>query len=103
VLNKDRQLKQEEAMRQRELKNFFIGGAILLLLIAGLLLNRYYIKQRATKQLAEKNVLVEQAKQRAEQSEQFKSRFLANMSHEIRTPHECRNGHDESFTGRRTE
>jgi hypothetical protein len=26
VLNKDRQLKQEEAMRQRELKNFFIGG-----------------------------------------------------------------------------
>jgi signal transduction histidine kinase/CheY-like chemotaxis protein len=86
VLNKDRQLKQEEAMRQRELKNFFIGGAILLLLIAGLLLNRYYIKQRSEKQLAEKNILVEQAKQRAEQSEQFKSRFLANMSHEIRTP-----------------
>jgi signal transduction histidine kinase len=56
------------------------------LLIAGLLLNRYYIKQRSAKQLAEKNILVEQAKQRAEQSEQFKSRFLANMSHEIRTP-----------------
>lgn len=86
LLNKSKQLQQEEALQQRLLKNVFIVGAVLLLLIVGLLWNRYQLKQRTATELAEKNILIEEAKQRAEKSEQFKSQFLANMSHEIRTP-----------------
>ncbi|HRI20924.1 MAG TPA: ATP-binding protein [Panacibacter sp.] len=79
-------LKEEEASKQRQLKNIFIIGAALLLLLAVVLVNRYKIKQRAAKELEEKNTIIEKEKQRAEKSEQFKSEFLANMSHEIRTP-----------------
>jgi signal transduction histidine kinase/CheY-like chemotaxis protein/HPt (histidine-containing phosphotransfer) domain-containing protein len=86
LLNKDNLLQEEEAKQQRLLKNIFIGGAALLLLVAFLLLNRYRLKQQAAAQLEEKNKLIEREKQRAEQSEKFKSQFLANMSHEIRTP-----------------
>ncbi len=86
LLNKSKQLQQEEALQQRLLKNVFIAGAVLLLLIVGLLWNRYQLKQRTATELAAKNVLIEEARQRAEKSEQFKSQFLANMSHEIRTP-----------------
>ena len=86
LLNKDKQLKEAEAAQQRQLKNIFIGGAVLLLLLALILVNRYQLKQRTAKELSDKNKIIEKEKRRAEASEQFKSQFLANMSHEIRTP-----------------
>ncbi len=86
LLKAQNTLKEEEASKQRQLKNIFIIGAALLLLLAVVLVNRYKIKQRAAKELEEKNSIIEKEKQRAEKSEQFKSEFLANMSHEIRTP-----------------
>ena len=71
---------------QKKIRNLFIAGSIFLLIIIGLLFNRFWLKQKAAKELEEKNKVIEQEKLRAEESEQFKSRFLANMSHEIRTP-----------------
>lgn len=86
LLNTDKKLKAEEASHQKLIKNIFIAGLVITLLFVFVLLNRYKIKQRTTKQLEEKNILIEKEKERAEQSERFKSQFLANMSHEIRTP-----------------
>ncbi len=86
LLNKDKQLKEEEASHQKLIKNIFIASLAIVLMFLFLLLNRYNIKKRTTQQLEEKNKLIEKEKNRAEQSEKFKSQFLANMSHEIRTP-----------------
>ncbi len=86
LLNKDKQLKAEEASHQKLIRNIFIGSLVIALLFFFVLLNRYKTKQRTTQQLEEKNKLIQKEKERAEQSEKFKSQFLANMSHEIRTP-----------------
>ncbi|MEO6167587.1 MAG: ATP-binding protein [Chitinophagales bacterium] len=92
-LNKEQLLQKKAVAQQKLLKNIFIGTAVLLLLLAFLLYNRYQIKQRTSKQLEVQNEIIQEEKKRAEtaqyraeKSEAFKSEFLANMSHEIRTP-----------------
>lgn len=42
--------------------------------------------EHQSRELAETNVALQEAKERAERESGFKSRFLANMSHELRTP-----------------
>lgn len=86
LLNKDKLLEQANAAKQRQLKNIFIAGAIMLLLIAAVLYNRYSLKRKVALELEKKNEIIKLEKERAEKSEQFKQQFLANMSHEIRTP-----------------
>ena len=86
LLNKDKALKAEEASHQKLIRNIFIAGLFVVLIFFFGLLNRYQTKKKTARQLEEKNVLIEKARARAEQSEKYKSQFLANMSHEIRTP-----------------
>lgn len=86
LLNKDKEIEQANAAKQRQLKNVFIGGVVMLLLVALVLYNRYSIKRKSEIALTQKNELIRQEKERAERSEKFKQQFLANMSHEIRTP-----------------
>ena len=57
------QLQQERA---RRMFITFIGGALILLLIIGLLVNRYRMKVRTNRQLAEKNAIIERERQRSE-------------------------------------
>lgn len=86
LLSAEKALDTAEAQKQKQLKNIYLAGASMLLLLALVLYNRYDIKRKATIKLEEQNVIVQKAKERAEKSEQFKQQFLANMSHEIRTP-----------------
>ena len=58
----------------------FIWQILIIVFIVGIfILYRQYILNKSNKELAI-------ARQKAEQSNQYKSQFLANMSHEIRTP-----------------
>jgi signal transduction histidine kinase/CheY-like chemotaxis protein len=72
--------------QSQNIRNTLIASCLVLFLIAGILINRNYIRLKANEELAEKNKIIEQEKQRAEESERFKSQFLSNISHEIRTP-----------------
>jgi signal transduction histidine kinase/DNA-binding NarL/FixJ family response regulator len=70
---------EKEIQKQKLVRNGFIGGFAVVLLFAGV-----FFKQR--NKIKKGNAALQVAKDRAEQSEQFKQQFLANMSHEIRTP-----------------
>ena len=80
----------------RKNKKMFVpvlGIFVVLLIIILLLAIILWLKRRQVSsereysaQLEEKQVFLEQARQKAEESNKLKSAFLANMSHEIRTP-----------------
>ena len=84
----------EERLSNQRLVIWLISGS-LLLLIAGI----YYIFNRL-KVIRKQNKIIEQEKQRAEQSERYKEQFLANMSHEIRTPMHAISGMINAITRR---
>lgn len=56
----------EKIEREKLLRNFFIAGFILILLVALLLFNRYKIKQAANRELEEKNAVISAEKDRSE-------------------------------------
>ena len=106
--NKDA-LTAKEIERQKIILYSVIGGLVMLLLLSGVLYNRFLLKKKSNQKLEvayselkstqgelirQKNTAEEQT-QRAEQSEKFKEQFLANMSHEIRTPMNAVNGMTE--------
>lgn len=62
------QLKQQEAEigQRRAERNLLIAGGLLILGVAGGLFNRFRVMKRYNRQLAEKNAIIEQERQRAE-------------------------------------
>lgn len=70
----------------KNVRNTLLASCLILFLFAGVLINRNIIRKLANEELEAKNQIIEQAKQRAEASERFKTQFLSNVSHEIRTP-----------------
>jgi tetratricopeptide (TPR) repeat protein len=54
-LTKDKRIKEEQLKNQETLRNAFVIGFVLLLVVVVLAYNRYRIKQKASKEIAEKN------------------------------------------------
>lgn len=65
---------------------FLLALITLLIHINRLRRKQLYSEREHTQKLNDQNTLLEEAKERAEESNRLKSTFLANMSHEIRTP-----------------
>ena len=86
--------RQEEEMKllrhqqeQDRVTNYILGGAILLLVIAIVLLHRnLMIRRKFNKQLVAKNEELRAANARVTAADKLKTEFIRNMSHEIRTP-----------------
>jgi len=87
LTEREKNLSQELQLKEQLFrKRIFLGLRIISLLFALILINRYRLKRRVALELHEKNILIDKAKNRAEESERFKQQFLANMSHEMCTP-----------------
>lgn len=78
---------QRETLNTQSRQKYLLvaGGGLLFIMALGLV-GRIRFSARAKRKLERQQSALRKAKERAEQSEQFKERFLANMSHEIRTP-----------------
>ena len=80
LLNKDNQLKTQQAQQQRIIKNVFIGGFILSLIIVFLFITRLRLKQRSGRIMEEKNKIITEQKKKVE----HQSAMLQQMLDELK-------------------
>lgn len=79
IKDQEIEVQKNQLFRQQIINYGTAGVAILLVFFLAFVYRNYRQKQKA-------NIELQEAKEKAEQSERFKQQFLANMSHEIRTP-----------------
>lgn len=79
---------EKKFIKQRNIRNSFIGGAILMLLLLMLLYNRYRIKQEANKELTKAYDNLKSTQQLLVQSEKMAAFgvMASRISHEIQNP-----------------
>jgi signal transduction histidine kinase/ActR/RegA family two-component response regulator len=86
LLNKDKNIQQGKIVKQKLLRNGFVGGFVVMLCFAGIVFVQRNRIKKGNKLIVKEKEVADQQRLRAEQSERFKQQFLTNMSHEIRTP-----------------
>lgn len=72
LLSAENEIASLKIQKQKNLRNYLILGAFLLLVLVGVVYNRYQLKNRANTKLRELDTL--------------KTNFFTNISHEFRTP-----------------
>lgn len=77
---------QSNIDKERNQRNVVTIIGCTILIIAGLLYGWLLFVRRNNRNLAEKNLIIEREKNRAEASERAKEVFFSNISHELRTP-----------------
>lgn len=77
---------QSNIDNERNQRNVITIISFTILIIAGILYGWLIFVRRNNRKLAEKNLIIEREKNRAEESERAKEVFFSNISHELRTP-----------------
>ena len=79
---------EKKDVRQRNIRNSFIAGAAVLLLLLIALINRYHYKQKANKELATAYENLKNTQQQLVQSEKMAAfgAMAKRMAHEIQNP-----------------
>jgi signal transduction histidine kinase/DNA-binding response OmpR family regulator len=78
--------KEAEIAKQKLLRNSFIAGALLFVIIGLLLWKAFRIKKKDNQLLAKQKKEIEEISDQLQQSTKRKLDFFTNISHEIRTP-----------------
>lgn len=79
-------LLQTEITKQKLIRNFFIAGAFLLVIIGLVLWRAYRNKKKDNQLLAKQKGEIQEISKQLQQSTKRKLDFFTNISHEIRTP-----------------
>ena len=78
--------KEAEITKQKFIRNSFIAGALLLVIIGLVLWRAYRNKKKDNRLLAEQKGEIQEISNKLQQSSKRKLDFFTNISHEIRTP-----------------
>ena len=78
--------KEAEITKQKLIRNSFIAGAFLLVIIGFVLLKAYRNKKKDNQLLAKQKGEIQEISKQLQQSSKRKLDFFTNISHEIRTP-----------------
>lgn len=78
--------KEAEITKQKFIRNSFIGGTFLLIIIGLVLWRAYRNKKKDNRLLAEQKSEIQKISKQLQQSTKRKLDFFTNISHEIRTP-----------------
>lgn len=78
--------KEAEITKQKLIRNSFIAGALLLVIIGFVLLKAFRNKKKDNRLLAKQKKEIQEISKQLQQSSKRKLDFFTNISHEIRTP-----------------
>jgi signal transduction histidine kinase/DNA-binding response OmpR family regulator len=79
-------LMQSEIAKQKLIRNSFVAGAILFIIITIVILRAYRRKKKDNKLLAKQKTDIQEISKQLQESGKRKLDFFTNISHEIRTP-----------------
>ena len=79
-------LLQSEIAKQKLIRNSFVAGAILFIIITIVILRAYRRKKKDNKLLAKQKTDIQEISKQLQESGKRKLDFFTNISHEIRTP-----------------
>jgi two-component system, sensor histidine kinase PdtaS len=77
LLTKEQELQKSQLHSAQQFRNMVIGGIILLLLLLGVVYNRYRLKQRSNRQLAEQQTVVQEKNRLLERAVEEKEGLIA--------------------------
>lgn len=88
LLNKDKLIQEKEISKQKTARNSFIGGFMLVLILIGVLYNRYRLKQKSNEQLSKALTELKNTQQQLVESEKMAAFGImaSRVAHEIQNP-----------------
>jgi tetratricopeptide (TPR) repeat protein len=88
LLNKDREIQQQEIKKQKIVRNSFVAGFLLILLLVGVLYNLYRVKKKSNKQLSQALNELGNAQQQLVKNEKMAAFgvLASRVAHEIQNP-----------------